>query len=118
MSVGKSGRKEINEIEPKDAFTMLEKNRNNPDFVVLDVRTPEEYEEGHIENAFLLNIKSKDFEDELEKMDKNRKYFVYCRTGRRSDKAAGLMVKHGFTEIYHIEGGIEKWKAKRLPMEA
>ena len=114
MSVHK---KEIKEIEPKDAFTILEKNRDDPDYVVMDVRTPEEYDDGHVEDALLLNIKSKDFEDELEGMDKNKKYFVYCKTGRRSDKAVNLMNKHGFTEIYHIVGGIEKWKAKRLPIE-
>ncbi len=117
MSVHKSSKKEFEEIEPKEAFTILEKNRDNPDYVILDVRTPEEYDKGHIENALLLNSKTSDFEDELERMDKTKKYFVYCRTGKRSDKAANLMNKHGFKEIYHIDGGIEKWKAKRLPVE-
>ncbi len=117
MSVHKGGKKEIKEIEPKDAFTLLEKNRDNPDYVVLDVRTPEEYDKGHIENALLLNIKSEDFENEFEQMDKNKKYFIYCKTGRRSDKVASLMNKYGFSEIYHIAGGFEKWKLKRLPIE-
>lgn len=110
-------KREFEEIEPKEVFNILEKNRGNPDFVVLDVRTPEDYDEGHIENAYLLNIKSKDFEDELKKMDKNKKYFVYCRTGRKSRKAVELMEKSGYKEAHGITGGIEKWKSRRLPVE-
>jgi rhodanese-related sulfurtransferase len=112
----KSTKKEFEEIEPKEAFTILEKNKDNPDFVILDVRTPEEYDEGHIEDANLLNVKSRDFENELEKMDKNKKYFVYCKAGVRGCKAVELMEKHGYGEVHNIAGGIDKWKAKRLPV--
>lgn len=105
------------DIEPKEAFTILEKNRDNPEYEALDVRTPEEYNQGHIENTGFLNIQSKDFEDELEKLDKNKHYFVYCKSGVRSKKAANLMEKHGFKNIYNIIGGFEKWKLKRLPYE-
>ncbi len=110
-------KKEFEEIEPKDVFNILEKHRDNPDFVVLDVRTPEEYEEGHIENAYLLNVKSDSFEDELGKMDKNKRYFVYCRTGRKSRKAVELMEKSRYKEAHSIVGGIDKWKLRRLPVE-
>ena len=110
-------KREFEEIEPKEVFNILEKHRDNPEFVVLDVRTPEEYEEGHIENAYLLNAKSKDFEDELGRMDKNRKYFVYCRTGRKSRKAVELMEKDGYNEAHSIVGGMDKWKLRRLPVE-
>ena len=110
-------KKDFEDIEPKEVFTILEKHRGNPEYIPLDVRTPGEYEEGHIENATFLNIKSKDFEDELEKLDKNKKYFVYCRSGVRSNKGANLMKKHGFKEVYNIVGGIEKWKSNRLPIE-
>lgn len=111
------GKSEFKEIEPKEVFTILEKHRGNPDFVVLDVRTPEEYEKGHIENAHLLNAKSDSFEDEIGKMDKNRKYFVYCRTGRKSRKAVELMQKSGYKEAHSIIGGMDKWKRRRLPVE-
>ena len=110
-------KREFEEIEPKEVFTILEKHRDDPDFVVLDVRTPEEYEKGHIENAHLLNAKSRDFEDEIGKMDKNRKYFVYCRTGRKSRKAVELMQKSGYKEAHSIIGGMDKWKRRRLPVE-
>ena len=118
MSIFKKNTKnDIEEIEPKEAFTILEKNKNDPNYVPLDVRTPKEYDEGHIENATYLNIKSKDFEAELDKLDNNKKYFVYCKSGKRSSKGINLMKKHGFNEIYNITGGIDKWKSKRLPIE-
>ncbi len=110
-------KREFEEIEPKEVFTVLEKHRDNPDFVILDVRTPKEYEEGHIENAYLLNFRSGSFEDELGKMDKTKKYFVYCRTGRRSRKAVELMKENGYSEAHNVIGGIDKWKRNRLPVE-
>jgi Rhodanese-related sulfurtransferase len=109
--------REFEEMEPKEVFTTLEKHRDNPDFVILDVRTPEEYDKGHIENAYLLDAKSDSFEDELEKMDKNKKYYVYCRTGRRSRKAVELMKERGYDEAHNVIGGIDKWKRSRLPVE-
>jgi len=116
MSIFKrKGNKE--DIEPKDVFTILEKNRNNPDYVALDVRTPEEYNEGHIENSSLINIKSGDFEEEIKNLDKNKNYFVYCKSGRRSKKALELMKKYGFYNVNNMIGGFDKWKSKRLPFE-
>ena len=117
MSLFKRNKKEYEDIEPKEAFTVLEKNRHNSDFAVLDVRTPEEYNEGHVENALLLNIKSKDFEEELDKLNKDKNYFIYCKSGRRSDKALKLMEKHKFKNVQSIVGGFDKWKSKRLPVE-
>lgn len=118
MSIFKRNRKKgFEDIEPKEAFTILEKHRGNPDYVPLDVRTQKEYEEGHVENASFLDLQSGNFEEELEKLDKNKKYIVYCRSGRKSVKASNLMKKHGFKEIYNMVGGFEKWKSKRLPVE-
>ena len=110
-------KREFEELEPKVVFNILEKHRNDPDFVVLDVRTPEEYNEGHIENAYLLNIKSDSFEDEVGKLDKNMKYFIYCRTGRKSRRAVELMKKNGHAEAHSMVGGLDKWKRRRLPVE-
>lgn len=109
---------DIIETEPKEAFNEIEKHHDDPDFIVLDVRTPEEYQMGHLENAKLLNVKSSDFEDELEKMDKEKTYYVYCKAGVRSLTAARLMKKHNFQNVVSIIGGIDKWMAKRLPITA
>jgi len=117
MSIFKTGSKKgIEEIEPKEAFTEIEKHHNNPDFVILDVRTPEEYQDEHIENAVLLDVKSSAFEDELEKMDKEKEYVVYCKAGVRGCSAVELMQKHGYQKVVNISGGIDKWKSKRLPV--
>lgn len=104
-------------LEPKDAFTMLEKHRGDESYVPLDVRTSEEYNEGHIENAVLLDVTSEDFEKKLDELDKDKKYIVYCRRGHKSSKATQLMKKQGFREVYEIVDGFDKWKSRRLPFE-
>jgi rhodanese-related sulfurtransferase len=119
MSIFKRGSKKgVEELEPKEAFIEIEKQRNNPDFVVLDVRTPKEYQNEHLENAKLLDVKSNDFEDKLENMDKDKEYYVYCKAGVRGCNAVEKMQKHGFNKVINITGGIDKWKAKRLPVTA
>lgn len=112
----RSSKKGIEEMEPKEAFTVIEKHHNDPDFVILDVRSPEEYEKEHLEGARLLEVKKNSLEAELMKLDKEKEYFVYCRAGRRSLKAAELMKKHGIMNVVNITGGISKWKSKRLPV--
>ncbi len=117
MSIFKRGtKKEVEEIEPKEAFTEIEKHRDDPDYVILDVRTPKEYAKEHLENANNIDVNSSDFEDEVEKLDKNKKYIVYCKAGVRGCKAVDLMKKHDFKEVNNITGGIDKWKSKRLPV--
>lgn len=117
MSILKrSSKKGIEELEPKEVFTEIEKHRNNPDFVVLDVRTPKEYQKEHLENAKLIDIKSSRFEDEIEKLDKDKEYFIYCKAGARGCKATGIMQNKGFKKVINIAGGINNWKSKRLPV--
>lgn len=117
MSIFKrSSKKDIKELEPKKAFNELEKHRNNPDFVLLDVRTSKEYEKEHLKNARLLDVNSSDFESKIKEMDKNKEYFIYCKSGRRGSKAAKLMQEHGYENVINIKGGIDKWKSKRLPV--
>lgn len=110
-------KKNYKDVEPKDAFTILEKHRGDPNYIPLDVRTPQEYGEGHIENSQLLDVNSPHFEEDVKKMDKDKIYYIYCRSGVRSKKAAKIMGKQGFKDIYNIIGGFEKWKGKRLPFE-
>ncbi len=117
MTLFKKKEKEFRDIEPKEAFTILEKHRDDNNYVLLDIRTPKEYNEGHIENAHLLDIKSSDFEEKLKNMDKDKEYIIYCKSGMRSDKASKIMTKHGFKNVTNIIGGINKWKSKRLPIE-
>lgn len=65
----------------------------------IDVRTPEEYRQGHVEGALNLDIQQEGFIDELGKLDKGRKYLVYCRSGNRSEQAVEIMRGLGFTDV-------------------
>ncbi len=105
----------IENITPQEAFTLIQDNENNPDFVILDVRTPEEFADGHIENAINLDYYSETFRDELNKLGKNKKYLIYCRSGNRSGKTLNIMERLNFREVYNMLGGIIQWEAEGLP---
>jgi rhodanese-related sulfurtransferase/thioredoxin-related protein len=75
------------------------------ELVILDVRTPQEYDEGHIAGAININILSEEFEERVKSMDKNGVYLVYCKSGGRSITAVKVMTDLGFEYIYHYPGG-------------
>lgn len=77
--------------------------------VILDIRTPEEYSSGHIENAVNVDYYAADFINKLEKLDKNATYMVYCRSGNRSGSTVTQMEKLGFKSVYELNGGINAW---------
>ena len=77
---------------------------------ILDVRTPEEYSEGHLENAQLNNVKDNNFEKNLKAIPKDKPVYVYCRSGNRSKKAKATLEQSGYTEIYELDGGIIAWE--------
>ena len=82
---------------------------------ILDVRTPDEVEEGYIPNATNIDIYlGQDFLDELEKLDKSKNYYVYCRSGNRSRQACALMQNIGFENTYNLEGGILEWEGELI----
>ncbi len=81
-----------------------------PNMVVLDVRTPAEIAKGKIEGAIEIDIRSNDFQEKIQKLDKEKTYLVYCRSGRRSVKACGVLEKNGFTNLYNLKGGFNVWK--------
>jgi len=105
----------IEDITPQEAFTLIQNNQNNPDFVVIDVRTPEEFTEEHIENATNINFYSESFRDMLNNLDKNKTYLIYCKVGGRSGSALDIMVELNFKEVYNVSGGIIAWNAEGLP---
>jgi phage shock protein E len=76
--------------------------------VILDVRTQQEFDYGHLEGAVLLDIYQKSFRDEVNKLDKDTKYFVYCKAGIRSKNAVNFMLQSGFTEVCNLNGGINQ----------
>jgi rhodanese-related sulfurtransferase len=89
---------------------LLEKDDNA---VILDVRTPEEVEEGYIPDSINIDIyMGQKFLKEIEKLDKSRNYYVYCRTGNRSGQACSLMEGMGFKNAYNLIGGITEWEGE------
>lgn len=88
----------------------------NPDFTILDIRTEEEFRSGTILSSINVDYyKSESFKSELNKLDKSKKYLVYCRSGNRSAKAIEIMKSLGFTDVTELDGGIISWQAAGLP---
>ncbi|MGX1024966.1 rhodanese-like domain-containing protein [Flavobacterium sp. CS20] len=84
--------------------------KDDQNSVILDVRTPEEYEEKRIPNSTLINVQdAQKFVEEIEKLDKSIAYFVYCRAGSRSAMACNIMEQLGFKDVSNLEGGIIEW---------
>jgi rhodanese-related sulfurtransferase len=82
----------------------------------LDVRTPGEFAEGHIEGAQLIDFQSGNFENEISSLDKNATYAVYCRSGNRSGQAVKVMHDAGFHNVYNLNGGVIDWANAGLPL--
>jgi rhodanese-related sulfurtransferase len=77
--------------------------------VILDVRTPGEFAEGFIEGAQMIDFQSGNFEAEIESLDKDVTYAVYCRSGNRSGQAVKIMQDAGFLNLFNLEGGVIDW---------
>ncbi|GEM_PF-3095679 len=106
----------LKDISIQEAADLIKNNKNNPNFVILDVRTPVEFKEGYIESAINLDFYSTAFKDELDKLDKGRIYFIYCRTGNRSGQAMQIMESLNFRCVYNLSGGIVAWVSAGLPV--
>ena len=105
----------IKDVTPQEAFTLIQKNQNNSDFVIIDVRTREEFSGGYIENATNIDFYSETFLDMLNNLDKNKTYLIYCRSGARSGNTVPIMAELNFEEVYNILGGMLQWQSEELP---
>ena len=105
----------IKDITLEEAFALMEDNRYDENFIIIDVRTPEEYAGGHIEKAINLDYYSETFADELDQLDKEKTYLIYSQTDQRSGEALDMMAELGFREVYNMLGGIEWWEELKLP---
>ena len=97
------------DITVTQADSIITANSANPNFNILDVRTPEEYSNGYIQHAININYYSPTFGIQLDTLNKNDIYLVYCRTSGRSSRAIDTMKVLGFSETYNMLGGIEAW---------
>jgi rhodanese-related sulfurtransferase len=101
-----SSNEAIKKVDPVEFSEMI----SQPDVIILDVRTPEEFNAGHIANAININLEGSDFSSEVSKLDKNATVAVYCRSGNRSGVATEQMAELGFTDMYDMQGGIVDWE--------
>ena len=99
---------EIEVVTPEEMQELSELE----DIQLVDVRTPEEFDEGYIANAQNINYNSPFFDAEIAKLDKSKPVIVYCEKGGRSAKCAKKMKEAGFVKIYDLDGGLAKWKYK------
>jgi rhodanese-related sulfurtransferase len=85
------------------------KGLGEDDVIILDIRTPQEYNSGRIAGADNIDYYSTDFEKELDALDRHQSYKLYCNSGNRSASALKLMEEMGFTDVEELRGGIQAW---------
>ena len=85
-------------------------------YVLVDVRTAEEFTGGHIEGALNIDYFSATFSDDISKVGFEIPVLLYCRSGNRSGKAMKIMKELGFKEVYNLEGGIKGWISSNNPV--
>src|SRR5574337_463253 len=100
------------DVTVQRARELMEARGGKAEFVILDVRTPEEFAEGHLSGAVNVNLPAPDFERRLGALDRGKTYLVYCRTGNRSARAIQVMQRLGFRSVYHMTEGILGWEKK------
>jgi len=103
-------------INIQEAKTLIANKQSNEAFTILDVRTPGEYNADHLENAYQRNFYDPDFSEQLDSLNKNRIYLIYCQSGNRSGQSFTIMQNLGFTEVYNMLGGIASWKTDACPV--
>jgi len=101
-------------LDPETFQAMLQKD---PSVQLIDVRTPEEFNQGYLEHAVNLNIHDADFTQKIGQLDKSQPLMVYCAVGGRSGTAVKQLKEMGFLKVYDLKGGVRDWKAAGLPLK-
>lgn len=107
-----SGRPAFGLVSPEQAATLAA----DSGVTVLDVRTPEEFAEGHLDGAVLVDFSAPTFADEVAELDPSQPYLVYCRSGNRSGQAVAAMQSAGFGQLWDMAGGVTAWSSAGLPL--
>lgn len=110
-----------NQLASQDGFVNAEPEQfqsliSKDTVQLIDVRTPEEFKEGHLNHALNIDYFSERFSSEISKLDTHKPVYIYCRSGKRSSKSVALFKEAGFTKIYNLDGGILGWKSLKLPL--
>ena len=86
-------------IDSKEAYGLIKADSN---IAILDVRTAKEFADGHVAGAVNIDVNQTDFAQKIDQLDRSKTYIVYCRSGRRSRKAVGIMAAKGFKNLYNV----------------
>ncbi len=106
----------VTEVQNVDAASAAKLLKDDPGILVLDIRTPEEFSEGHIDGAKNIDFKNATFKAEIGKLDMGKSYIVHCRSGGRSGASLPTFRDLGFSRIYHLNGGFLDWSDSGLPV--
>jgi rhodanese-related sulfurtransferase len=106
-----SGKINVVVLEPEEFKSKLS---STPDAIIVDVRTPEEFSQGVIEGAINIDFKAPDFSEKVNALDKDKTYFVYCLSGKRSNSAIEMMEDAGFKKVYSLKDGLQHWTEEGL----
>ncbi len=104
-------------VYEKTDILSLDKILNDTDIIILDVRTSEEINAGYIPNSTFIDYYDKNFENKINLIDRSKKIYTLCKSGGRSVKAAQILSKKGFQNVYNLEGGFMRWKANKMPYD-
>ena len=105
------------ELSPHQFKSMLDRHRDNPDVVLLDIRTPGEFRQGHIHGARLVDYYDRVFMATIGSLDRQKTYLIYCRSGNRTGKSLKLFDRLGFTQVYHLKSGLVGWLREKYPLD-
>jgi|SRR5690554_949195 len=103
----------IRSVDSQEAKTLLEEDK---DLILLDVRTPEEFAEGHLKGAINIDFYATDFQQQLAHLNPHQRYMVYCAVGGRSGKTGQMMEEMGFREVYNVTEGFAELSTKGIPV--
>jgi rhodanese-related sulfurtransferase len=103
----------VKKLDPQNFDKKLKESK---EAILIDVRTPGEFAQGHLVNALSIDIYANDFKSRVAKLDKTKPVFVYCKAGSRSGSAVDIMEDMGFKEIYDLSGGIISWQEANKPI--
>jgi phage shock protein E len=103
----------VQHVDPKQAQELIADKK----VVVLDIRTPGEFNKGHISGAKNVDFLAPDFETRIDGLDKSKSYLVHCASGGRSTHSLPVLKKHDFRSVYHLDGGMKAWEKAGLPVE-
>ncbi len=107
-----SNSQEIKHVDSKTFSTLIEKGNG----IILDVRTPQEFSRGHIENSTLISTSDPKFIEKVSLLQKEKPIYIYCLTGSRSRAVANYLTANGYTEVYNLNRGLMEWQQYGFPL--